>query len=135
MANELVMLEERLAKPFWDAAAEGRLEFPRCTECRTFNWYPSLHCHKCYSKGREWVQSDGRASLYSWSTVAFPFLPELESELPIIPAVIDIADCGIRMVTRLVDVKPDELVPEMQLEVVFRAEGERKLPLFKPAAP
>lgn len=125
-------LEQRLVKPFWDAAADGSLSFPRCTECQTFNWYPTLLCHNCYSKEREWVASNGKATIYSWSVVAFPFLPELSDQLPIIPASIDVTDVGIRMVTRLVNVAAGELRPGMPIEVTFRRVGDRILPLFQP---
>lgn len=130
--ERFLMLEEHLVAPFWQATEQGKLMFPKCTACETFNWYPSKLCHKCYSEERVWIESKGRARLYSWSVVNFPFLPDLQNQLPLLPGVIDLEDMPIRMVTRIVGVTEEQLHPGMVLEVTYKREGERNLPLFRP---
>lgn len=132
--DSFMTLEERLAAPFWEAAEQGKLMFPRCYGCSAFNWYPSKLCHKCYSEERVWEESKGRARLYSWTVVPFPFLPELQNQLPLLPGVIDIEDMPIRMVTRIVGATEEQLRPGMLLEVTYKREGARTLPLFRPTA-
>lgn len=58
-----------LTRPFWDAAAEGRLLLPRCTACGRHFFRPEVACTHCFSTDWRWVQATGRGTLYSHSVV------------------------------------------------------------------
>jgi uncharacterized protein len=36
-------------KPYWDAAAEGKLLIKKCTACGELHFYPRAHCPFCFS--------------------------------------------------------------------------------------
>ena len=48
-------------QPFWDAAAQGHLRFPRCAECGRFRWPPGPFCPACQSQAVQWVAPPGVA--------------------------------------------------------------------------
>src|SRR5258706_2616760 len=58
-----------LTRPFWDAAAQGRLLLPRCRACGRHFFRPEVACTHCFATDWTWVDSSGRGSLYSHSIV------------------------------------------------------------------
>ena len=54
-------------------------------------------------------------------------------ELPYTIAYVDL-DEGIRMMTRIVDCKPEDIQFDMDVEVVFHQRGDFFLPYFRPAS-
>src|SRR5215472_6430412 len=54
-------------KPFWDAAAQGRLLIKRCTACDEPHWYPRAICPFCGSERTEWMEASGHGTIYSYS--------------------------------------------------------------------
>jgi uncharacterized protein len=54
-------------KPFWDAAAQGRLLIKRCTTCNEPHWYPRAICPFCGSERTEWMEASGHGTIYSYS--------------------------------------------------------------------
>ena len=59
-----------LTKPFWDAAAEGRLSIQRCRDFGSAIFYPRGICPKCWSDELEWEDASGRGTLKSFSEPA-----------------------------------------------------------------
>ncbi|MFI5987069.1 Zn-ribbon domain-containing OB-fold protein [Streptomyces sp. NPDC051555] len=112
-------------RPYWDAAAEGRLLLRRCADCDRVHHYPREFCPHCWA-GEErvsWEGASGRATLYTWSVVYRNDLPPFGARVPYVAAVVDLAE-GPRMMTEVVDCAPDALRIGMPLEVAFRVEGE-----------
>src|SRR2546421_11414509 len=54
-------------KPFWDAAAAGKLLVKRCTACGAAHHYPRARCPFCGSERTEWTEASGRGTVYSYS--------------------------------------------------------------------
>ena len=54
-------------KPFWDAAAAGKLLVKRCTACGERHHYPRAICPHCGSDKTEWTEASGRGIVYSYS--------------------------------------------------------------------
>ncbi len=131
--------------PFWEGAQNDKLLFPFNTETEKFEWYP-----KGEPASYEWREVSGRGRLFSWVVVHHAFLPQYESALPFITALVSIEeDPAIRLATRLADIdpnKPDQLQPDMNLKVSYRVlkyagvndkDGEPleiKAPFFRPAS-
>jgi len=52
-------------KPFWDAAADGRLVIKQCTACGQSHHYPRTICPFCGSDATEWRPASGRGKVYN----------------------------------------------------------------------
>jgi uncharacterized OB-fold protein len=125
---------EAETRPYWDAAADGKLLLRACSDCGTVHHYPRPFCPACWSENVEWVEASGRATLYTWSTVFVNDMYPFRERLPYIAAVVDLAE-GPRMMTNVVDAEPDDLAVGMDLEVTFRpVTDEITAPVFRPAA-
>jgi uncharacterized protein len=103
---------------FYQFCKDHELRFQRCKDCRTWRHIPRDMCAKCGSFNWEWDRSSGKGKLFSWTTAIQPMMPQFAGEVPYSPAIVELEE-GVRMVTWLVDVKPDDLKLGMPLEVVF----------------
>ena len=121
----------RLSKPFWDACREERLLVQRCQDCQTYVFIPQPCCGNCLSENLEWVESSGRGTLYSFTTVHRPQQPSFE--VPYTVVVVELEE-GYHMLSNLVGVEPEDVAIGTPLEVVFeKRSDEITLPLFKPS--
>lgn len=126
-------------RPYWAAAAEGRLLLRRCGECGKAHHYPREFCPACWA-GEDrvtWETASGRATLYTWSVIHRNDLPPFGERVPYVAAVVDLAE-GPRMMTEVVGgvgAEPGrgrgpgpglglELRVGMELEVTFREAAE-----------
>jgi hypothetical protein len=57
------------SKPFWDAAAQGKLLIKRCTTCGEAHYYPRSICPFCGSDATVWETSSGQGQIYTLSTM------------------------------------------------------------------
>ncbi|NXY99391.1 Zn-ribbon domain-containing OB-fold protein [Streptomyces sp. BR123] len=125
---------DEFTRPYWQAAAEGRLLLRRCARCGRAHHYPREFCPFCWAGEEQvaWEQACGNATLYTWSVVHRNDLPPFGQRVPYTAAVVDLAE-GPRMMTEVVDCDPVDLRVGMPLEVAFReaAEGVR-VPVFRP---
>ncbi|MGW7429175.1 Zn-ribbon domain-containing OB-fold protein [Streptomyces sp. NPDC054861] len=124
---------DAFTRPYWDAAAAGRLLLRRCGACGRAHHYPREFCPHCWSEDGGWETASGRATLYTWSVVQRNDLPPFGARVPYVAAVVDLAE-GSRMMTEVVDVPETDLRVGMELEVGFRAEGDVTVPVFRAAA-
>jgi uncharacterized OB-fold protein len=120
---------DAFTRPYWAAAAEGRLLLRRCGACGRAHHYPREFCPYCWSEDVAWEEAGGRATLYTWSVVHRNDLPPFDARTPYVAAVVDLAE-GPRMMTELVDCGTAvELTAGTELAVTFR-DG---VPVFRPA--
>lgn len=119
-------------KAFWEGCKRHELLIQRCGDCGTFRHPPRLICHECSSWNTEWVKITGRGIVYSYIVVRNHRNPAFEKDLPI--ALIELSNAGqVRMVSNLVECKPDDIKIGMPVEVVFDdVTDEITLPKFKP---
>ena len=131
--SDLPTIEDE-SRPYWDAAAEGRLLVRSCTDCGAIHHYPRPFCPECWSENVEWKEASGRATLYTWSTVFVNDMYPFRERLPYIAAVVDLEE-GPRMMTNVIDTEPDDLEIGMALEVAFRpVDDQITAPVFRIAA-
>ncbi|EFL23953.1 DUF35 domain-containing protein [Streptomyces himastatinicus ATCC 53653] len=121
------------SRPYWDAAARGRLLIRRCAACGRAHHYPREFCPHCWSEDVAWEEASGAATLYTWSEVHRNDLPPFGAQVPYTAAVVDLAE-GPRMMTRIVDHPAGGLRAGMPLHVTFRVlgEGAPAVPVFRP---
>jgi uncharacterized OB-fold protein len=107
-------------KPFWDAAAERRLVFPRCTACNAFCWYPRPACPECGSEVFAWTEVAGKARLFSWAVVRRALHPPLKPIVPYVPVILEFDEApGVRLVSRWIGSDAARLEIGMEVDIVF----------------
>ena len=115
---------------FWDAADEGRLVAQRCADCGRLRHPPRPMCPACGSLDVEVVDLSGRGAVYSYAVLHHPQHPAFE--YPVLGALIDL-DEGIRIVSNVVGVEPDELLIGLPVQVEFvTTDGDHQVPVFRP---
>jgi uncharacterized protein len=118
---------DAFTRPYWDAAADGRLLLRRCASCGRTHHYPREFCPYCWSEDVTWETASGRAALYTWSVVHRNDLPPFGARTPYVAAVVDLAE-GPRMMTEIVECEAARLRAGAALELTFR-DGT---PVFRP---
>lgn len=122
------------AADFYKFCRQHELRFQKCLKCGTWRHVPRDMCAHCGSFEWEWALSTGRGKVFSWTTVAQPMLPAFAKAVPYSPAIIEL-DEGVRMVSWVVGVKPEELKLGMPVEVAFEdISAEIALAKFRRAA-
>jgi uncharacterized OB-fold protein len=114
-------------KPYFDAAAEGKLVIKKCKACGAFHHYPRAICPHCFSDRTEWCDAKGRGIVYTYSVLRRG-VPE-----PYCIAYVTLEE-GVSMLTNLVDCDFDAVKIGMPVKVVFKpSEGGPPVPMFTPA--
>jgi len=113
-------------KPFWDAAAQGKLVIKKCRSCGQSHYYPRALCPFCQSDATEWQTTAGTGTIYSYSVMR-------RAEVPYAIAYVTL-DEGPTMMTNLVDCNFDALSIGQRVKVVFTpTDGGPPVPTFTPA--
>lgn len=95
--------KDRWTQPFWDAAARRELRFACCGECGAFRMPPTPFCPQCHSQDVEWVLSEGPAILHSYTVVDRAIIPQMEDNLPYVPAIVEFPEAqDVRLITNIV---------------------------------
>ena len=110
-------------KPFWDAAAEGRLVIKQCTACGQAHHYPRAICPHCGSDKTEWKETSGRGTIYSYSVFR-------RAPIPYAIAYVTL-DEGISMMTNIVDCDLNAIRVGQAVRVAFKpTDGGPPVPMF-----
>ncbi|MBM3488969.1 MAG: OB-fold domain-containing protein [Alphaproteobacteria bacterium] len=82
-------------------------------------------CPHCQAADIAWQPVSGRATLYTWSVVRHPFTEDLKARVPVTIGLVEFADApGVRLITELIDLKPEEIRIGMQLQAVLPTGNE-----------
>ncbi len=119
------------SKPYWEACKRHELRIQRCKHCSRYRHYPQPMCPYCYSFEFEWAKVSGKGKIYTYVVTHQAFHSGFAEEVPYATVTIEL-DEGVRMVSRMVDTKPEELEIGMPVEVVFEDVTDKiTLPMFK----
>ncbi|HVL59413.1 MAG TPA: Zn-ribbon domain-containing OB-fold protein [Burkholderiaceae bacterium] len=114
-------------RPFWDAAAAGRLLLKRCGDCGRTHFYPRPLCPFCSSDRTEWCEAAGTGTVYTFSVM------RRGTPVPYAIAYVTL-DEGVTMLTNLVDCDLDAIRIGDRVRVVFKpSDGGPPVPMFTPA--
>lgn len=121
----------RSSTPFWEGTKEKELRLQRCKGCGAFLHPPRPMCPHCLSTESEWVPVKGKGKIYSW--VTYYESPHPAFKAPYAVVLVELEE-GPRIVSNMVDTKPEDLYIGMPVEVVFDDVGQDLiLPKFKKA--
>jgi uncharacterized OB-fold protein len=122
-------------QPFWDAAAQGKLVFQRCGECKQTHSTPRLFCRQCMAESLQWETSSGQGSIYTFTVNHRAANPHMADKVPYVVAVVQL-DEGFRLMANIVDVQPQSVRVGDRVRVRFLPLNDTiSLPQFEPLAP
>jgi hypothetical protein len=114
---------------FWESIKNHQLVFQRCEECGTWVHPPRPACPKCGSFEKEWAPSSGKGVVYS--RVTYRESPDPAFKAPYSVVLVELEE-GVRIISNMVDVAPEEISIGMPVEVVFDdITEELTLPKFR----
>jgi uncharacterized protein len=119
------------SEKFWAGTKDGKLLVQFCKECGSNIFYPRKFCPECWSGNLDWKEASGKAKIYTFSTAYSMVEPKFMDDLPYTIAYIDLYE-GVRMMTRIVECKPEDITFDMDVEVVFHERDGFFLPYFRP---
>ncbi|HEX3954822.1 MAG TPA: Zn-ribbon domain-containing OB-fold protein [Stellaceae bacterium] len=112
-------------QPYWDAAAQGKLLFKKCTSCGEPHFYPRNLCPFCFSDKTEWVEASGKATVYTYSVMR-------RAPVPYAIAYVTLAE-GPMMMTNIVDCDLNGITCGQAVKLVFKpSDGGPPVPMFTP---
>jgi uncharacterized OB-fold protein len=121
-----------VAAGFWHGVDAETLQFPRCSNCGLFVWYPLPRCPACRTKTLDWTVVEPVGEVYSHTTVHRAFLPQFADSLPRTVILTKFPSApGVTLVTGLADAdQADQVKVGQPVRIVFpQVQGEHRLPL------
>jgi len=82
---------------FYRHAATGRLHLQRCRDCEHYYHPPRYLCRACGGGELDFVPSQGRGRVFSWTVTHRPVDPGWAEEIPYVTLVVAM-DEGVRLV-------------------------------------
>lgn len=118
-------------KGFWEGIQRHELVFQKCKQCGTWLHPPRPACPKCRSFEKEWARSSKKGTIHSWVIYRESFHPAFKAPYAVV--LVELEE-GIRLISNMSDVAPDEIYIGMPVEAVFDdiADG-LTLPKFRKA--
>ena len=118
------------SRPYWDAAREGRLLIRKCSDCGTLHFMPRHLCPACWSDKLEWVESQGRGTVNTFSIIHRAPTPDFGANTPYVIAMIDL-DEGPRMFANIIGKNALQVGIGDRVSVIFEERSDGfKLPQF-----
>lgn len=117
---------------FYQFCQQHELRFQRCKDCSTWRHMPRESCQSCGSFEWTWERSSGKGQLFSWTVIHRALHPGFADDVPYAAAVVELEE-GVRLVSHVLDLSPEQLCIGMPVEVVFDdITPEVTLPKFRP---
>jgi uncharacterized OB-fold protein len=103
---------------FWEGVKQHRLVFQKCKGCGLFVNRPRPMCPRCLSTEKEWVPSEGKGKVYAAVTFVYANAAYPGIKVPYAVVVVELVE-GVRMISNMYDVAPEDVQIGMTVEVVF----------------
>lgn len=108
-----------LTRPFWEALREGRLVLQFCPACGTYLHTPKLRCTNCQATELTWREVTGTGRVHSHTTVHRPPSKAFADAVPYVVAIVELDGGGVRLLSNVVGIPPDEVYIGLEVHVVF----------------
>ena len=90
-----------LDAPFWEGLQGEELRIQRCASCGAWQWGPEWICHACHSDAMGYETVAATGVIYSYERVWHPVHPALKDQGPYVIVLVELDDCGVRIVGNL----------------------------------
>ncbi len=130
--EQVVPVIQPWTKTFWEGTRQGKLLIQHCRECDANIFFPKKFCPECWSGSLVWNESGGKGVVYTYTIMRDLVSPVFMGDLPYVLAMVDLEE-GIRMTTRIVNCRPEDVSIGMEVEVQFKTVStDFSLPVFQP---
>jgi uncharacterized protein len=120
-------------RPWWEALQRHELYVQKCRDCGDLRYHPRAQCTSCLSPRTEWVLCSGRGKVYTFTATYQNQGAGFREALPYIMAWVEL-DEGVKMLSNLVECRPEEAKIGMPVEVVYEdVTPQVTLAKFRPA--
>lgn len=137
------MTSEALQKPlpfrtswngaFWDGTKQHQFLIERCERCDVPRFPPKPVCSKCWSTEAKRVPAAGTGTVYTYTIVHRAGSQAFAAETPYAIVLVDL-DEGVRVMSNMVNCKPDQVSIGMPVRLVFEdVNDELTMYKFEPA--
>jgi uncharacterized OB-fold protein len=118
-----------LSRPYWDGLREEKIMVQRNPKTGVFQFPPQWICHDTQTFDVEWVETEPRGRIYSWTRSWHPVHPALKDACPYIIVVVELPNAGgVRMLGNLLG-DPRQRVPiGAPVEAVFEHHNDANPP-------
>ena len=117
-------------QPFFDAAAQGRLDLQRCPRDGVF-FYPRSRCPECLGDDLKWETMSGRGEIAAVTIDRIGHDPALAADVPYVVAIVTLEE-GPRMPARIVECEVEALRVGLPVEACFETIEGVTLVRFRP---
>jgi hypothetical protein len=118
-------------EPFYEAARRHELVVQRCRACGTLRFPARAACNRCMAREVEWTPVAGTGTVFSVAVMHQANHPAYAAMLPYAVVVVEL-ECGVRLVTNVVDCAAHEVTIGMPVEVAWEERSaEVTLPVFR----
>jgi uncharacterized OB-fold protein len=133
MSAHLTPVVNDLSRPFWHAAAEGRLDVPHCAETGRAFWPPAPTSPFRTAGPVEWHAIEAAGTLLSLAVYRRAFQAALAAQLPYGIALIEVLP-GVRLLAHVEhpDISPQ---PGTRVKLSFRRPQWSEMPVLTLAQP
>ena len=120
-------------RPWWEALQRHELYVQKCRDCGDLRYHPRAQCTSCLSPRTEWVRCSGRGKVYTFTATYQNPGAGFRESLPYIMAWVEL-DEGVKMLTNVVECRPEDAKIGMPVEVVYEdVTPQVTLAKFRPA--
>lgn len=121
-----------LNRPYWEAAADGRLLVQRCPACERKQLPPVAACPACGERGLGWTAASGRGVVHTYTVLHRAYHPGFADAVPYNVSIIELEE-GPLLLSNVVELPLDRLRIGLPVRVVFEPVGDGlALPKFAP---
>jgi uncharacterized protein len=115
---------------FWNETKNQKLMLQKCSSCHQIQYYPRFFCANCYSESMEWIESQGKGNVYTFTVIRRAPSEGFLEDVPYTLALIEL-DEGVRMMSTIIE-QPEDIKIGDKVEVSFKeTEIDIQLPIFK----
>lgn len=116
---------------FWTGGAQGRLLIARCPSCERYQHPPLPRCPRCGGEPAPQPVS-GRGRVAAFTVNHQPWAPGMA--VPFVFAAVELAEqAELYVFSNVVGCPPEAVRTGLPVEVLFEAQDDIFLPLFRPA--
>jgi hypothetical protein len=128
-----VPMTQPWTEEFWKAAKQHKFLIQHCHDCDINIFYPRKFCPDCWGTNLGWIEASGQGKLHTYTVTHYGVEQRFAGDLPFVLALVDMEE-GIRVMTRIVNCKHENLKCDMPVELTWEDLDENfSLYYFQPA--